>query len=112
MHTIDIELPDDQAARLDRFARSVSKTPRKATAQLIEEGLRHVEFRDSPVGRQAFVAGSSLAVWEAVMAAESYELNPARSQSSSVASCPARGDRAGSGRKYGCYSRGAAIVAA
>jgi hypothetical protein len=82
VHTIDIELPDDQAARLDRFARSVSKTPREATAQLIDEGLRHaefpaVEFRDSPLGRQAFVAGSSLAVWEAVMVAECYELNPA-----------------------------------
>ena len=39
MQTIDIELPDDQAARLDRYARSVSKTPREATAQLIEEGF-------------------------------------------------------------------------
>ena len=77
MQTIDIEMPDEQAARLDRFAMSVHKSPREATAQLIEEGLRHaefpaVEFRDSDSGRQAYVVGSSLAVWEVVMVDESY----------------------------------------
>ena len=77
MRAIDIEMPDEQAARLDRFAMSVHKNPREATAQLIEEGLRHaefpaVEFRDSDSGRQAYVVGSSLAVWEVVMINESY----------------------------------------
>jgi hypothetical protein len=77
MQTIDIEMPDEQAARLDRFAMSVHKSPREATAQLIEEGLRHaefpaVEFRDSDSGRQAYVVGSSLAVWEVAMIDESY----------------------------------------
>jgi hypothetical protein len=77
MQTIDIEMPDEQAARLDRFAMSVHKSPREATAQLIEEGLRHaefpaVEFRDSESGRQAYVVGSSLAVWEVAMIGESY----------------------------------------
>ena len=77
MQAIDIEMPDDQAARLDRFARSVHKSPREATVQLIEEGLRHaefpvVEFRDSHSGRQAYVVGSSLAVWEVAMIHESY----------------------------------------
>ena len=56
---------------------SVHKNPREATAQLIEEGLRHaefpaVEFRDSDSGRQAYVVGSSLAVWEVIMIDESY----------------------------------------
>src|ERR1700677_4721240 len=56
---------------------SVHKSPREATAQLIEERLRHaefpaVEFRDSDSGRQAYVVGSSLAVWEVVMVNESY----------------------------------------
>jgi predicted transcriptional regulator len=37
MHTIDIEMPDEQAARLDRFAMSVHKSPRKTTVQLIEK---------------------------------------------------------------------------
>jgi hypothetical protein len=77
MQNIDIEMPDEQAARLDRFAMSVHKSPREATAQLIEEGLRHaefpaVEFRDSDSGRQAYVVGSSLAVWEVAMISESY----------------------------------------
>jgi hypothetical protein len=77
MQTIDIEMPDEQAARLDRFAMSVHKSPREATAQLIEEGLRHaefpaVEFRDSDSGRHAYVVGSSLAVWEVAMIDESY----------------------------------------
>jgi hypothetical protein len=77
MQTIDIEMPDEQSARLDRFAMSVHKSPREATVQLIEEGLRHaefpaVEFRDSDSGRQAYVVGSSLAVWEVTMIDESY----------------------------------------
>jgi hypothetical protein len=77
MQTIDIEMPDEQATRLARFAMRVHKSPREATAQLIEEGLRHaefpaVEFRDSDSGRQAYVVGPSLAVWEVAMFDESY----------------------------------------
>ena len=80
MTSIDLQLPDEQAARLDRFASSVRKSRGEATAQLIEEALRHeefpaVEFRDSVVGRQAYVVGSTLAVWEVLMVAESYALD-------------------------------------
>ena len=83
MTLIDLQLPDEQAARLDRFASSVRKSRGEATAQLIEEALRHeefpaVEFRDSVVGRQAYVVGSTLAVWEVLMVAESYALDAAR----------------------------------
>ncbi len=58
--TLQIELPDDQA-----------------------EASRHrkfpqVEFRDSPLGRQAYVVGASLAVWEVVMVAESYSMDTAQ----------------------------------
>lgn len=77
--TIHVELRDEQAARLDRFASGLHKSRGEATAQLIEEGLRRaeypaIEFRDSAAGRQAYVAGSGLAVWEVVMVAEGYEL--------------------------------------
>jgi hypothetical protein len=44
----------------------------------VEEGLRRsefalIDFRDSPVGRQAYMQGSTLAVWEVVMVAQDYE---------------------------------------
>lgn len=47
---------------------------------LIEEGLReaefrHIDFRDSPAGRQSYVRGSGLAAWEVVMVAQSYEMD-------------------------------------
>jgi len=75
-----LELPDEQAARLDRFASGVRKPRLEATAQLIEEALRHedfraIAFRDSVLGRQAYVIGSTLAVWEVVMVAEQYALD-------------------------------------
>jgi uncharacterized protein (DUF433 family) len=77
--TINVELRDEQAARLDRFATGLRKSRGEATAQLIEEGLRHaefpcVEFRDSVVGREAYVVGSGLGVWEVLMIAEGYGL--------------------------------------
>ncbi len=83
MTLIDLQLPDEQAARLDRFANSVRKSRGEATAQLIDEALRHeefpsIEFRDSAKGRQAYVAGSSLAVWEVLMVAQTYALDAAR----------------------------------
>ncbi len=37
-----------------------------------------LDFRDSPVGRQAYIQGSSLAVWEVVMVAQSYGMDAAR----------------------------------
>lgn len=79
--TINIELRDEQAARLDRFATGLRKSRVEATAQLIEEGLRRaefpaIEFRDSAAGRQAYLVGSGLAVWEVVMVAEGYGLDP------------------------------------
>jgi len=77
--TINVELRDEQAVRLDRFATGLHKSRGEATAQLIEEGLRHaefpaIEFRDSAAGRQAYVVGSGLAVWEVLMVAEGYGL--------------------------------------
>lgn len=82
MTSFELQLPDDQAARVDRFAQSVRKSRRDAALQLLEEALRHaefpaVEFRESPQGRQAYVVASSLAVWELLMIAEDYALDSA-----------------------------------
>jgi len=84
--TIHLDLPDDQAEALDRVAAILHKNPREAVTLLMGEALRHeqfpqVEFRDSAAGRQAFVVGSSLAVWEVAMVAESYGMSPAQTAS-------------------------------
>ena len=53
-------------------------TTSDTSARLVEEGLRRSEFafmdfRDSPAGRQAYIQGSSLAVWEIMLVARGYE---------------------------------------
>jgi hypothetical protein len=73
----------EQMERLEQMALRLGLTPPEAGAMLIEEGLReaefrYVEFRESPVGRQAYVRGSRLAVWEVMMIAQSYAMEVAR----------------------------------
>lgn len=53
----DVELPDDQAERLQRLARRLGRTREEAG----------ITFRDSAVGRQAYIQGGGLAVWEVIM---------------------------------------------
>lgn len=53
-------------------------TPSDASAKLVEEGLRRsefafIDFRDSPAGRQAYIQGSTLAVWEVMWLARGYD---------------------------------------
>lgn len=57
--------------RLRRKARQLGRSPSETGALLIDEGLRRdefafIDFRDSPVGRQAYLQGSTLAAWEVV----------------------------------------------
>lgn len=68
---VSVRLKDDQVRRLERLARRLDRTPSETAARLLEEALRReefafIEFRNSPAGRQAYVTGSSLAVWEVV----------------------------------------------
>lgn len=67
--------------RLEAMARRLGRTPSEASALLLDEALRSAEFgliqfRDSPVGRQAYVIGTSLAVWEVVFLARRFEGDP------------------------------------
>jgi len=69
--------------RLRREARRLGKAPSETAALLLEEALRQsefafIDFRQSGVGRQAYIQGSTLAVWEVVMVARSYGLDAAR----------------------------------
>lgn len=72
--TLMMQLSDAQAERLERFARARHADVAQTGARLLDETLRmaehpEVEFRDSVVGRQAYMRGSSLAVWEVMMLA-------------------------------------------
>lgn len=80
---VTLELPDDQAEALDGVAAVLRTSPAEALMRLATEALIHerfpqVDFRDSIKGRQAYVVGSSLAVWEVVMVADCYDRDPVR----------------------------------
>ena len=75
---ISMRLPADSGNRLKRMATRHGWTPSDASARLVEEGLRRsefafIDFRDSAAGRQAYIQGSSLAVWEIVLLVRSYK---------------------------------------
>ena len=75
---ISMRLPTDSGKRLKRMANRHGWTASDASARLVEEGLRRsefafIDFRDSPVGRQAYIQGSSLAVWEVILLVRSYK---------------------------------------
>jgi hypothetical protein len=75
---ISMRLPIASGKRLKRMANRHGWTASDASARLVEEGLRRAEFafldfRDSPVGRQACIQGSSLAIWEIMLLVRSYK---------------------------------------
>lgn len=71
--SIEIQLSDDQRARLQTAACELDMTPEATAATLIEEGLRMREFpgihfrdtgtRETGISRQAFVPGVRVAVY-------------------------------------------------
>jgi len=74
---ISMRLPAASGKRLKRMANRHGWTPSDASARLVEEGLRRsefgfIDFRDSPAGRQAYLQGSSLAIWEVMLLVDSY----------------------------------------
>jgi hypothetical protein len=75
---VSMRLPVASGKRLKRMANRHGWTPSDASARLVEEGLRRsefafIDFRDSPVGRQAYMQGSTLAVWEVMLLFRSYK---------------------------------------
>ncbi len=75
---ISMRLSAESGNRLKRMANRHGWTPSDASARLVEEGLRRsefafVDFRDSPAGRQAYIQGSTLAVWEVLLLVQSYK---------------------------------------
>lgn len=77
---LSMRLPIESGKRLKRMANRHGWTPSDASARLVEEGLRRsefafIDFRDSPAGRQAYVQGSTLAVWEIVFLFRNWDKN-------------------------------------
>jgi hypothetical protein len=77
---LSMRLPVESGKRLKRMANRHGWTPSDASARLVEEGLRRSEFafldfRDSPAGRQAYIHGSTLAIWEVMLLLRSYKGN-------------------------------------
>ncbi len=75
---VSMRLPPDSGARLKRMATRHGWTPSDASARLVEEGLRRsdfafIDFRDSAAGRQAYIQGSTLAVWEVILLVRAYQ---------------------------------------
>jgi hypothetical protein len=75
---VSMRLPGESGKRLKRMARRHGWTPSDTSARLVEEGLRRqdfafIDFRDSTIGRQAYIQGSTLAVWEVQMLLRSYK---------------------------------------
>lgn len=75
---ISMRLPAESGNRLKRMANRHGWTASDASARLVEEGLRRsefafVDFRDSAAGRQAYIQGSSLAIWEVLLLVQSYK---------------------------------------
>ena len=80
---VSLRLKDAQMDRLQRAAPRLGHTPSEAAALLLEEALRQREFafiafRDSPVGRQPYLQGTCLPVWQVVWLARSFDGDPAR----------------------------------
>ena len=68
---VSTRLAPDQERRLERKARQMGRSSSETSALLIEEGLRRdefafLDFRNSPAGREAYIQGSTLAVWEVI----------------------------------------------
>jgi len=73
-----MRLPAESGKRLKRLAKRHGWTTSDASARLVEEGLRRsefafIDFRDSPGGRQVYIQGSTLAVWEIMLLVRSYK---------------------------------------
>ena len=75
---LSLRLKQEQMERLQRLARRADRKPSELAARLIEEALRaaefpEIEFRDSVLGRQAYIKGHRLTVWMLAWLASKYD---------------------------------------
>src|SRR5262249_23882950 len=75
---VSMRLKDDQFERLKRAARRMGRTPSESAARILEEALRQdefvwIEFRDSASGRQPYLKGTRLPIWQIAWIAPGYD---------------------------------------
>jgi uncharacterized protein (DUF433 family) len=75
---LTVHLPEADARELERIARESGQNIAEAGALLIQEGVRRhlyagVEFRQTPTGRDAYLAGTRLAIWQVVQISREFE---------------------------------------
>jgi len=80
---ISLRLKDNQAESLARAARYMGRSPSETATILLSEALLQrdfpfIEFRDSRVGRQAYLKGTRLAIWQIADIARDYDGDIAR----------------------------------
>lgn len=80
---VSLRLAESQLAKLRRLSRRMGSSASQVAGILIEESLRRadfgfIDFKNSAIGRQAFVMGTGLQVWEIIVIARSYEMNVSR----------------------------------
>jgi uncharacterized protein (DUF433 family) len=75
---VSLRLPQDEATRLKQIARRRGRTPSEVGAEMVSESLRRTEFtfidfRDTAAGRQAFIQGTRVTVWQVIAILRDYE---------------------------------------
>src|SRR5262249_36567275 len=74
---VSMRLKDDQFERLKRAARRMGRTPSESAARILDEAFREnefvwIEFRDSASGRQPYLKGTRLPIWQISWIARGY----------------------------------------
>lgn len=80
---VSVRLDPNEVAKLKKLARRKGRTPSELGADLLSESIRRsdfafIEFRDSASGRQAYIQGTRLAVWQAITVLRSHDGNFAK----------------------------------
>lgn len=80
---VSVRLDPNEVAKLKKLARLKGRTPSELGADLLSESIRRsdfafIEFRDSASGRQAYIQGTRLAVWQAVTVLRAHDGNVAK----------------------------------
>lgn len=77
---ISLRIAPSEIDKLKQLARRAGRTPSEVGADFLKEGIRRsdfafIEFRGSVCGRQAYIQGTRLAIWQAISVLRSHDGN-------------------------------------